>query len=218
VSPSNLTGVFVPGLCCRPDIWEGAHALLPGVDVVALEWPWPERLRSLDDGAAWLAGEIREHDPDFVVAHSFAGVLALHLCGQLPQPPGWDLVIVETFLVAPHPFFRNHVWQPPPGLAERIATMLAEERLRFPVLREIALAEESAQWRERSVAVDASYIYGGRSGEYTAASLGELAGIPARAGRDIRLVRAASHFPMLERPEEFYAALRAVLEVAGTRR
>lgn len=207
-----MKGLFVPGLCCRSDIWEEAAARLPGVDIVALDWPWPEQLRSCDDGATWLQEEIRAHRPRFVVGHSFGGAVALHLWSRTQPPPESVLVIVDTFLVTPHPFFRNHVWQPAPALRERVAAMLSEERPRFPVLREVASAEDPPGWRERVLAAPATYIYGGRSGEHAAAALGELAGVPAGAGHDVRVVPEASHFPMLERPEEFYATLRDVLK------
>lgn len=212
-----MKGLFVPGLCCRSDIWDEASTHLPGVYVVALDWPWPERLRSYDDGAAWLAGEIRAHRPDFVVGHSFGGVLALHLCSQLQPQPEWRLVIVDTFLVTPHPFFRNHVWQPVPALRERVATMMSEERPRFPILREVASADDPPEWRERALATRAAYIYGGRSGEHSPASLGELAGVPESAGHDVRSVEGTSHFLMLERPEEFYTTLRDVLKIEASR-
>jgi pimeloyl-ACP methyl ester carboxylesterase len=205
--------MFVPGLCCRSDIWDEARALLPGVEVIALDWPWPERLRSYDEGAAWLADEIRAHRPKFVVAHSFGGVLALHLSKGQQTEPEWRLVIVDTFLVTPHPFFRNHVWGPAPELRERVASMLSEERARFPLLREVASSDDPPQWRDQVLAARATYIYGGRSGEHSPASLGELAGVPASAGREVRVVPGASHFPMLEQPAAFYATLRDVLEL-----
>jgi pimeloyl-ACP methyl ester carboxylesterase len=213
VTSSAVTGLFVPGLCCRSDIWEhaGAGAHLPGVEVVALDWPWPERIRSYDDGAAWLGEEILVHRPQVVVGHSFGGVLALHLRSGLDAQPGWTLVVVDTFLVTPHPFFRNHVWQPAPTLRERISAMLSEQRPRFPILRGVASAEDPPGWRDRALATRATYIYGGRSGEYSPASLGELAGIPAAAGHDVRAVPGTSHFPMLERPNDFYATLRELL-------
>ena len=86
----------------------------------ALDWPWPERIRSYDDGAAWLGEEILVHRPKVVVGHSFGGVLALHLRSPLGTQPEWTVVVVDTFLVTPHPFFRNHLFQPAPALRERI--------------------------------------------------------------------------------------------------
>jgi pimeloyl-ACP methyl ester carboxylesterase len=209
-----VTGLFVPGLCCRSEIWAAASTLLPGVDVAALDWPWPERIRSYDDGADWLADAIRAHDARFVVGHSFGGIVALHLRAQSPQPRAWSLVVVDAFLVRPDPFFRNHVWQAAPELRERVAAMLAEERARFPLLREVATADDPPQWRERALATRAAYVYGGRSDAHAAATLGEMAGVPAGAGHDVRVVPGASHFPMLERPQEFYATLRDVLGIA----
>lgn len=208
-----MKGLFVPGLYCRSDIWEDAAAHLGGVEVVALDWPWPERIRSYEDGAAWLADEIRAHRPQFVVGHSFGGVLALHLCSQSARPPEWLPVLVDTFLVTPHPFFRNHVWQSAPALRERVATMLSEERRRFPILGEVASAEDPPEWHARVLRVRATFLYGGRSGEYSAASLGGLAGVPASADHDVRSVPGTSHFPMLERPEELYGTLRDVLKI-----
>jgi pimeloyl-ACP methyl ester carboxylesterase len=124
------------------------------------------------------------------------------------------LIIVDTFLVTPHPFFRNHVWQPVPALRTRVSTMLSEERPRFPILREVASAEDPSEWRDRALATRATYIYGGRSGEYSPTSLGELAGVPAGAGHEVHAVPGTSHFPMLERPEEFYATLWDVVREA----
>jgi pimeloyl-ACP methyl ester carboxylesterase len=210
-----MKGIFIPGLFCLSEIWEASSVHLLGVDAVALDWPWPERIASYDEGAAWLADKIRAHEPDFVVGHSLGGVIALHLCGGLRRRPAWDLVIVDTFLVTPHPFFRNHVWQPAPALQERVAAMLAAERPRFPVLRGVASGEDPPGWLERALATHAAYIFGARSGEHAPASLGELAGVPASAGHDVRAVPDTAHFPMLERPEEFYATLRDVLRRDG---
>ena len=198
-----MKGLFVPGLYCRSEIWEAAPAGLPGVEVAALDWPWPERLDSLDACAAWLAGEIECHGANFVVGHSFGGIVALHLGPPLP------LVIVDTFLVTPHPFFRNHVWEPTTALGVRIAAMLADERPRFPVLGVVASADDPPEWRDRVLRQGARFVYGGRSGEHPATALGELAGVPA--GHDVRVVPRSSHFLMLERPEPFYATLRALL-------
>ncbi len=208
---SRVTGIFVPGLCCRSEIWEGAAAGLPGVDVVALDWPWPERLRSYDDAADWLAHEIAQRRPRYVVGHSFGGIVALHLASRTAAPPAWQLVIVESFLVTPHPFFRNHVWRPTDAVRERVAAMLAEERPRFPVLREVASADDPPGWHERALAVGAGYVFGGRSGEHAPATLGEMAGVPARTGHAVRVVDGAAHFPMLEEPEALYGALAALL-------
>lgn len=210
-----MKALFIPGLCCRSEIWERAAACLPGVDVVALDWPWPERIRSYDEAADWLGGEIRRHDPQLVVGHSFGGVIALHLAARAGSRPDWSLVVVDAFLVTPHPFFRNHVWLPAPELRERIARMIADERPRFPILREVATAEDPAGWRERVLSRPARYLFGGRSGERDAATLGEWAGVPAAAGHEVRVIPETAHFPMLERPDVFYATLRDVTGLAS---
>jgi len=210
--------VFVPGLCCRASIWDDARALMPDADAVAIDWPWPERIRSYDDGASWLADAIATHAPDVVVAHSFGGVIALHLRASLAAAPRWRLVVVDTFLVDPHPVFRNHVWGDAAALRTGIAAMLDAERPRFPLLRELAMADAPAGWRERALGAGASFIYGGRSDEHDAATLGALAGVPANAGHDVRVVGGASHFPMLERAEAFVEVLRLALGSAAPRR
>ena len=213
-----MKGLFVPGLCCRSEIWDEARTFLQGIEVLALDWPWPEEIASYDDGARWLANEIAAHRPHFVVGHSLGGLIALHLRSHLQAPPDWRLVIVDTFLVTPHPFFRNHVWQPAPALRDRVATMLAEERPRFPILRQLAASEDLPQWPARLLTPRATYIYGGRSDAYSAASLGEMAGVPASSGHDVHTVPGTSHFPMLERPDAFSATLADILQAADAPR
>jgi pimeloyl-ACP methyl ester carboxylesterase len=75
----------------------------------------------------------------------------------------------------------------------------------------VASADDPPGWRDRALAVGAAFMYGGRSGEHPPASLGEMAGVPAGAGHDVRAVAGASHFPMLEQAEAFYATLRDVV-------
>jgi pimeloyl-ACP methyl ester carboxylesterase len=207
-------GLFLPGLCCRSNIWEHAIEHLPGVDVVAMEWPWPERIHSYDDGAEWIASAIRTHRPGFVVAHSLAGVFALHLYGSVNRPRDARLVVIDTFLVTPHPFFRNHTFCADEALRERIATMLAEEQSRWPILREIARSDEPRDWYARALASEADYIYGARSGEYSARVIGEMAGLSPTVEREIRAVPRTSHFLMLERPDAFYSTLRNILDLS----
>lgn len=206
-----MKALFLPGLHCRAEIWEGAPAALPGVGVVALDWPWPERLRSHDDAADWLDGEIARQGAAVVVAHSFGGIVALHLRARAQTEPEWRLVVVDSFLVTPHAFFRNHVWRPAPELRARVAAMLAEERPRFPMLSEVASAEDPPGWRERVLAKRASFVYGARSGEHDAATLGEMAGVPPSTGHEVRAIANASHFLMLEQPDAFYAAVRELV-------
>jgi len=217
MSSSRTKALFVPGLCCRSDIWEGAREFLPGIDPVALDWPWPERIASYEDAAEWLAGEIQAHRPRFVVGHSLGGIIALHLRGEQPGRTDWKPIVVDSFLVEPHEFFRNHVWQPKPELRERIAAMLEEERPRFPVLREVAMRDLPAGWIERALAEPASFVFGGRSGEHSAEVLAQMAGIPAGGSHDIRMLPRTSHFLMLEEPELFYETLGDVMNSGRSR-
>ena len=207
----NKRVIFVPGLCCRADIWEHAKGMLPEFDAITLEWPWPEQIHDYNEGANWLKAQIEQYRPEFVVAHSFGGIIALHHRSTLLQEPDWSLVVVEAFLVTPDPFFRNHVWLPSPELETRVKGMLAVEKERFPILRQVATADDPPEWRTQVLSVRASYIYGGRSGEYSADEISELAGIPKNSGHPVSIVNQASHFLMLEQPASFYLAIRESL-------
>lgn len=198
--------MFVPGLNCRPEIFEDAARYWSDAQVIVLEWPWPERSRSMEDVAGWLIEQIELHAPDGITGHSLGGVAALYLHAYCPEAPRLPSVIVDTFLMTPHPFFRNHVWDEGSEVARRVREMLDAERPRFPELRDAVMSfGPPDDWRDLARRADAQFIYGGRSGEYDPATLGELAGLDHDDPR-VQVVPETSHFLMLERPELFYAA------------
>lgn len=200
--------MFVPGLACRRDIFERAQTYLPDIDPVVLEWPWPEELETIDDAASWLSEQIEAHEARGLVGHSLGGFVAMHLFGHLGHQPSIPLIIADTFMVDPHPFFRNHLWDPDAALQGRVVEMLEAERPRFPRLRAAAMGHvETDAWREAAVGTGAGFIYGGRGGDYSAAEIARLAGLPAGATNPVRVIDRTSHFLMLEAPAAFYGAV-----------
>lgn len=205
--------LFLPGLACRSEIWEEAAARLPAVEPVLLDWPWPEELATVHAAAEWLGQRIDEHDPVGIVGHSLGGFVALHLFGALQRRPQLRLVIVDTFLAEPDPVFRNHVWAGPAALERRVASMLDQERPRFPILRAAAMGfTETDAWVAQATGTGAAFVYGGRGGDHSDVELARLAGLPDAADNAVHVVPRTSHFLMWEQPEPFYRILAALTE------
>ncbi len=204
--------IFLPGLHCRADIFEGVSQHLPHLHPIFLDWPWPEQLCDTPQAAQWLAEQVSLHQPQGITGHSMGGVAALYLYGYRRHTPALPVIIVDTFLQDPHPFFRNHLWEPTPELEHRIQEMLCAERERFPQLRQAAMRfGPPADWRERVCTTHAQFIYGGRSGEHSDAKIGELAGLPPDDPR-VQVIPGTSHFLMLEQPALFYTAHTRAME------
>jgi adenylate kinase family enzyme/pimeloyl-ACP methyl ester carboxylesterase len=202
--------LFVPGLHCSADIWEGARAV-SGIAPIAVEWP-TSGIDSMDAAARWIAEQVEAHRAEGIVGHSLAGTATLHLFGHLARRPLLPLVIVDSLLVQPHAMFRNHVWDGPPVLAERVRSMLDAQRPRYGALRQMAMAfEEDAAWIRAAVNTGATFVYGGRGGEVDDRAVARRAGVPDEAFDQVRVIPGTSHFPMLEDPQRFYRFLAEVV-------
>lgn len=202
--------LFVPGLNCTPAIWEHAAAL-PWLEALTPAWP-TEGIRSMDDAGRWLAEQIEATDAQAVVGHSLGGTTTLHLFGQLERRPLLPLVIVDSFMVTPHPMFRNHVWNGPEALEVRVRAMLDAQRPRYLELHQVAWAfEEDAAWIDAAVGTGATFVYGGRD-ETEANVVATRAGMPEHGLEQVRLIPGTSHFLMLEQPDAFH---RVLVEAIG---
>ena len=198
--------MFVPGLHCEASIFEGVPRGEPDLDPIFLDWPWPERLDSMDQAAGWLLEQIETHEPMGLTGHSLGGVLSLYL--HVHHGVDLPLVILDAFFQEPHPFFRNHTWEATEELESRVQEMLVRGRARFPRLRAAAMSfEPTDSWRAAVAAAPAAFVYGGRSGEHDAGTLASMAGLPEPHPR-VQVIEGTSHFLMMERPEPLYAAHR----------
>jgi pimeloyl-ACP methyl ester carboxylesterase len=136
----------------------------------------------------------------------------LHYYGAFAPPEAQpQLIVGDSFLTDPHPFFRNYVEQDKPELLARLKQMFQGKKARYPQLSQVASGEDPTEWYERALTLDAHYIFGTRSGQYDAQKIGELAGIPRQLNKRIYAISGCSHFPMLEEPKAFYATLKSCL-------
>ena len=206
--------LFAPGYACTPEIWDGIRPdRLP--DAIPHLVAWPDGTATTAQAADHLLRCIDEARPDVCVGHSMGGVLLLELLATGRLPPR-RTVIVDAFITASPPvFFRNHVWNSGPAIEARVQAMLADQRPRFAALKASIGAWQLEDWPRAALETGAFFVYGGRGAADREAVLDHL-GWPAelRAAHQNRVtvVPDTSHFPMLERPEAFYEALRAIIE------
>ncbi len=161
-------GLVLPGYACTAQIWRLVRAELDVYyEITWVDWPrtlTPE-FHTVEAFASWLRRTIRLMDYDFVVGHSMGGLVALELA-KVDRGFIRQIVLVETFLRSPGPFFQNlFLGKAPPGEESLIRAMLEQEKVNYsPRLREALQQVDVSQAAARLEAkVDA--IYGDRGFE-----------------------------------------------------
>ena len=207
--------LFLPGYGCRSSIWEPLAALLkPDFEATLLDWPIESLsgFHRVEDFGAWLAGEasVTGGGFDAVIGHSMGGLAALKLAQTLKFP---RVVLCESFLTPPKPFFQNLVWGPKSNLVEvQVSAMVAEESPRYsPRLQKELKTGRFVGWAS-AAKCEISAVYGTRGAADPVEVMGKL-DWPDPLFDKIRvsLIDGCAHFPMLENPQTAADAIRESL-------
>lgn len=121
------------------------------------------------------------------------------------------VVLVESFITDPPPFFRNLLYQPEPALESEVMSMLRTDGSRYPQRLRDQISQVDALSCLPAAECRVAAIYGNRGVHEAEAR--EALGWTEDIARHIpvSIVDSAAHFPMLENPEGFMTALRETL-------
>jgi pimeloyl-ACP methyl ester carboxylesterase len=209
-------GMLLPGYACTSQIWQLiGHDLGATYDLTSVDWPVQitSDFHNLNDFTDWLYTSFWPRQCDFVIGHSMGGLVALQLAatGKVVIP---KIILVETFLVSPSPFFQNLLLDASSSAPVRaIPKMLHREKASYsPLLREaIQQFDGSEPLLPPGQSVYA--LYGDRGRGQAAAVLNEL-GWTEQLLTDVavKVIPNACHFPMVENPQETAEVLRRIID------
>jgi len=209
-------GLLLPGYACTSQIWRLVRPELDAdYDITWVDWPreLTPGFHTVEAFASWLRRTIRLIDFDFVVGHSMGGLVALELA-KMDRGFIRQIVLIETFLRSPAPFFQNIFNGNAPQQEERfIRDMLEREKLNYsPRLRE-ALQQVDVSKAAASLEQKVDAIYGDRGCGEPLRVIQELAWPSELRQRvEISVVPNASHFPMIENARITAQTLRDILK------
>lgn len=207
--------VFLPGYACTSAIWTPVLEQLPSrYRPILVDWPRGATpgFCTAGDFSAWLSGTYAGQHFDCLVGHSMGGLVALDLLSGEGHGAAARLVLVETFVTPPAPFFRNLVFDDQSPESFAIRSMLSLERPHYAPALADSLREVDMAARIAELAVPVHVIHGDRGcgdAERVRAELHWPASLASRL--DLTVIPNACHFPMLENPIATAEALGRVL-------
>jgi pimeloyl-ACP methyl ester carboxylesterase len=206
------TGLALPGYACTAQIWkEIGSRLAPGIELTPVNWPGSltPRFERIDDFASWLCDEYPISQYDFIIGHSLGGLVAVKAMAELNRSDQ-TIILLESFLTPPGPFFQNLLMPKTPlTLEAEVKQMLKDEREFYSArlqndLKQVNLCNPALFKVEKVYA-----LYGDRGcgdAERVKQELSWPGWMKARI--PVGIVGNSSHFPMLENPQETTQALR----------
>jgi|GEM_PF-1145293 len=205
--------VWLPGFACESWIWREL-VLAHDPDGIFVDWP-EDRAGGIATRGALASWAIREYlsgEPDLVlIGHSMGGVASVDIA-QVLGARVKQVVLVESFLTSPGPFFQNLLMESTPtALRRRAVDMLQRGKQKAsPALRE---SLQKLDYTEKALHLHCrcSAVYGDRGFPDRAAVVAALNWPPELLDRiPIQTVPNSCHFPMLENPQAVLQFLRDV--------
>ncbi len=206
--------LFLPGYACTSAIWAPLREVLPAHHATTvLDWPRSATpgFHTPADFASWACTALGGRRFDCVVGHSMGGLVALELLASGAASVS-HLVLVESFVVPPGPFFRNLVLREESVEAAWIKTMLDLEKPYYsPALAE-SLRQVDMTANVARLGLPVHALHGDRGCgdlERVRAELGWHAALAERV--ELSIIPGACHFPMIENPRATAEALCRIL-------
>jgi len=193
-------------------------ALAPGIHLEPVDWPRERTpgFHRVSDFAGWLVERYFPARIDFLIGHSMGGLVAIEYLAETAYS-GIRLILVESFLTPPGPFFQNLVMAEfYPERQRSLKEMLQRERGYYSAglqnwLKTCDDCEDISRLLRLGIRIRC--IYGDRGCRDRQQTARELAWPqPLNEQVPVDWVRDACHFPMLENPVEMAAILRQILE------
>ncbi len=211
----NETILFVPGMACTSQIWEGLELLPHFFNCVFLDWPEnSSEFETLEDCAQWLAQEVHDHQAQIIIGHSLGG-LSLLKAMELKKIQPEKAIIIESFLKAPDTFFKQFVG---PYASEELESNLHEmfnaNRNNFSEKLRLFLRETiSSKCIDIKKINNTFFLYGMRGEENSDKVLDLLPFLQdLNDTNSIGLLPYSGHFPMIEEPQELEEAINEFLD------
>ncbi|MDD4050671.1 MAG: alpha/beta hydrolase [candidate division Zixibacteria bacterium] len=209
--------LMLPGFACQGWIWDDVCRSLEG-DYEITVVDWPDRMTAgfaiLNDFAGWLAAEYPYELSSCraMIGHSMGGLISL-LMASSGRTAAQKVILVESYLAAPSPFFRNIVAPScPEEIRLRLQRMLNEELPHFSEALRAELRTANHEALLRKVVIPVAAVYGDRGPADRDAVIENLDWPDwIRAMVQVEMVRNAGHFPMVENSDETASILRRLL-------
>ena len=127
------SALLIPGYACRSWIWDSSiKKLKPSLSFKSIDWPTEltYAFSKLSDFTNWFANNHLKTTKqyDFLIGHSMGGIIAilasLEATFKIDQ-----LILVESFVKPPVPFFQNILMNNAPDkIIGKVEKMLNDER------------------------------------------------------------------------------------------
>lgn len=197
--------ILLPGYACQSWIWDEIVPLLDG-NCVKVEYPAGKFL-TVKDFSEWVFDKFCKTSPLNVIGHSMGGLIGLELLSLVPIH---RLLLLETFVTSPGPFFQN-LFMEGSKWGERIEGMLTAEKKKYGPelqlsLRNVDCLETVERWGKKITAV-----YGDRGTGNPQLVKERLNWPSSLEGVRVEVVPDACHFPMLENPKETAAMIKKMM-------
>lgn len=196
-----MTGLFLPGYACTGKIWDQLAHPIKALNGKIIDWPKGKlgELTTIDSFANWIVGQCPSK-PDYIVGHSMGGLVALHVAEKMAVE---KLILVESYLLTPPPFFRNVLMETTPDeIRTKIFGMLNEEKVFYSGQLRDQLQNLNMLSLVEKLKSNIVLVYGDRgigNNDEVIHNLGLSDQIQAKV--TIEVVADSCHFPMVENPE-----------------